>query len=199
GGPARRRPRLSVPVEVRRPFAVAAVAVLLAWSVNSLYAALGPSLAADILGDRNHVVGGLTIFLFYATAGAGQAGLRAWSTRRAMAVGAVLLALGMALVAAALATGSLLAFLGGTLVAGLGSGLCFLSGLTLVNQTAPAHQRSEVVSAYNVVGYVALSLPVIGIGLLTGVIGLLTTTIVFTAAVVVLAAVTLAAAARALG
>jgi MFS family permease len=48
---------------------------------------------------------------------------------------------------------------------GLGQGAGFRGGLAMVNLAAPRDRRAEVVSAYFFVGYVALSLPIVGAGL----------------------------------
>jgi hypothetical protein len=52
-------------------------------------------------------------------------------------------------------------------------------------------RRAETVAAYNVVAYFAISLPVVGVGLLANVFGLKSATVAFAAVLVPLAAVTL--------
>jgi biotin transporter BioY len=63
-----------------------------------------------------------------------------------------------------------------------------------VNDAAPPARRAEVASSFFVVAYVAISLPVVGVGLLAQVMGLRAAGLLFTAAVAALAA---AASARA--
>ena len=99
------------------------------------------------------------------------------------------LAAGMALVGWGLINSTVALFLAGTVLAGAGGGLAFMGSLALLNEVAPPQRRAEVVSAYNVVGYVALSAPVIGVGLIAGVAGLQTATEVFTAAAVAVSVV----------
>src|SRR3954447_5375969 len=63
----RSRPRLtpqrpSIPLAVRRPFLLAALAVISSWSVGGLFLSLGPSLSASLFHTTNHLVTGLGIF-----------------------------------------------------------------------------------------------------------------------------------------
>ena len=104
-----------------------------------------------------------------------------------MTVGTAGVAAGMALVYAGLTSTDVPIFAVGTLIAGAGSGIAFMGSLALVNHVAPPARRAEVVSAWNLVGYVGLSAPVIGVGLLTGVTGLRDATGIFTATVIVMA------------
>src|SRR4051812_9900879 len=56
-GRARLTPqRPAVPPVVRRPFVLAALAVVSSWSIGGLFLALGPQLAAELLGSSNHLV-----------------------------------------------------------------------------------------------------------------------------------------------
>jgi hypothetical protein len=65
-----------------------------------------------------------------------------------------------------------------------------------VNAASPAAQRAEVASSFFVVASVAISLPVIGEGVLAQLVGLRTAGLVFAAAVAALAALVLALLAR---
>ena len=50
------------------------------------------------------------------------------------------------------------------MVAGLGQGLSFRAGLAAINEATPAERRGEVVSSFFVVAYVAISVPVLAVG-----------------------------------
>jgi hypothetical protein len=54
----------------------------------------------------------------------------------------------------------------GGMVSGLGQGLSFRAGLAAVTTAAPPAQRGAVASTFFVVAYVAISLPVVGVGVL---------------------------------
>jgi hypothetical protein len=82
-----------------------------------------------------------------------------------------------------LAVSSLALLVLGGVIAGFGHGLAFRSGLAAVSARSPAEQRGEVASSYLVVMYVAISLPVIGEGILAQATGLRTAGLIFAAAV----------------
>jgi predicted MFS family arabinose efflux permease len=94
------------------------------------------------------------------------------------------LALGVALSSLALLV------LGGV-IAGFGHGLAFRAGLTAVTARAPAEQRGDVASSFFVVMYVAIALPVIGVGILAQAIGLRPAGLIFAGAVAAVAIVVL--------
>jgi cyanate permease len=98
----------------------------------------------------------------------------------------------MVLLGVSLAVSSLALLVAGGVVAGFGQGLSFRAGLAAINDRAPADRRAEVASSFFVVAYVAISIPVIGEGVLAELVGLRTAGLVFVAAVAVLAAVVLA-------
>lgn len=180
------RPR--VPASIRRSFVVAGLVLAVCWSIGSLYAALGSSIQAQLLHVRSHAAAGALLFFFNVLGGVSQIRLRQWSSRRAMGVGVGGLGLGISLVWTSLATTSTALFAAGTVLVGLSGGVAFMGSLTLVNEVAPPRQRAEIISAYNMVGYLALAGPVVAVGFLTGSLGLLAATGIF-AAVVVAAAV----------
>lgn len=179
--------RPSVPRPLLGPFVVAVLALCVAWGIGGLFAALSPSIDRDLLHVDSHAAAGLVLFVFSGIGGLSQLSLRRWPPRRSMTVGTAGVAAGMALVYAGLTSTDVPIFAVGTLIAGAGSGIAFMGSLALVNHVAPPARRAEVVSAWNLVGYVGLSAPVIGVGLLTGVTGLRDATGIFTATVIVMA------------
>ncbi len=75
--------------------------------------------------------------------------------------------------------------------AGAGQGISFSKGLASVLAKVDPHQRAGVTSAFFVVAYVAISVPVIGEGLAAQEWGLTSAGTSFSAAVAVLAALAL--------
>jgi len=84
--------------------------------------------------------------------------------QRAVALGCTILALGMAILVAALQFSSLAGLIVAALVSGIGQGLSFSRGLAAVAERTPAQRLAEVSSTYFVVAYIAISLPVISEG-----------------------------------
>lgn len=181
--------RPSVPSPIRPAFAAASLTLAVSWGVGALYASLSPSIDRQLLHVQSHAAAGAVLFAFYGLGGVAQVLLRRWPSRITMVTGVGGLAAGMALVGWGLINSTVALFLAGTVLAGAGGGLAFMGSLALLNEVAPPQRRAEVVSAYNVVGYVALSAPVIGVGLIAGVAGLQTATEVFTAAAVAVSVV----------
>lgn len=185
--------RPSVPRPIVGPFVLAVLALSVAWGVGGLYAALSPTLDRDLLHVRSNALAGAVLFVFAAIGGIAQICLRRWPSARSIGVGVTGVAAGMALVFWGVSAGVVPTFLIGTLLTGAGSGVGFMGSLALVNEVAPPARRAELVSAWNLVGYLALSVPAIGVGLLSDAVGLRNATGIFTAAVVVLSLVTVVA------
>jgi hypothetical protein len=77
-------------------------------------------------------------------------------------------------------------------VAGLGQGLSFRAGLAAINDASPADRRGEVASSFFVVAYVAISVPVVGVGVVAQLASLRAAGLIFTAIVAALALTVLA-------
>lgn len=186
-----RRP--AVPRAVLTPFVISVLALSVCWGVGALFAALSASIDQNLLHIHNHALVGALLFFFFGAGGLSQLALRRVSARSAMTAGLATVSVGMGLLYAGLAMSSVPAALLGGLLVGAGSGCGFMGSLALANAVAPPRRRAELVSAWNMVGYVALSVPVVGVGLLAGYVGLRTATGLFSAVVVTLAGVTIVA------
>ena len=75
----------------------------------------------------------------------------------------------------------------GSLIGGAGFGVAFLGGLRALSAVIPPQHRAEVMSAFYLVAYAAISLPAILAGALVGPLGLQTTFELFGSVVAVLA------------
>jgi MFS family permease len=179
--------RLAIPAEARAVFVTAATAAFAGFAVTGLFAAVAPSFVADVIGVENHAVAGAVAgSIFLASAVAQLAGRRI-KPATAVAAGCAVLAAGMTILAVALTFSSLPGVIAAALVAGAGQGISFSRGLASIVERVPTAQRGEVSSTYFVVAYVAISLPVVGVGLAAQAWGLRTAGVSFAAAVAVLA------------
>lgn len=190
------RPRLavqppSVPPEVRDVFVRAATAGFAGFAILGLFTAVAPAFLAQIVGVRSHAVAGLVVFAVFAASTVGQAARGTVSEPTALVGGCAAMVGGMAVLAAGLATSSLVLLVAGGVVAGTGQGLSFRAALGSVTVAAPAERRAETSSAFFVVAYVALSLPVVGVGALAQAASLRTAGLVFAAAVAAVASTAL--------
>ncbi|MBA3865282.1 MAG: MFS transporter [Solirubrobacterales bacterium] len=186
-----------VPAEIRAIFVRASLAAFAGFAVLGLFTAVAPAFLTHVIGVSSHAAVGLVVFSVFAASAAGQVSLGKFiAEERAMPFGCMALITGMALLAAGLASSSLTLLEAGGLVAGFGQGLSFRAGLATVNASAPAEQRAEVASSFFVVAYVAISIPVVGVGVLAESAGLRTAGLVFAGVVAAIAATALALLAR---
>jgi MFS family permease len=112
--------------------------------------------------------------------------------RKAMLTGLVLLIVSLVLIEAGVVLPSIVAFLVGTLVAGLGIGMAFMGSLAAVNRAAPPEHRGAMVSAFFVAAYAGLSIPVVAVGVLVQETNFAEGTLILSAAVGLLLVTTLA-------
>jgi MFS family permease len=182
---------------MRATFATSGTASFLAFTVVGLFLALVPTYVATLSGSDNLFLGGAAVALMLLCSALAQ--LLGYGRRaRILELGGLpLLAAGLALLALAGASSSLTLLLAATVIGGTGQGLVFLGGLTAVNQTAPAGRHADVLSNFYVILYLGAGLPVIGVGLLATVAGLLVAVQCFAAVVAVLCLVMLLVLARA--
>lgn len=158
-----RRP--TVPAQMRSAFALAAICVIVSWSVGGVFLGLGGAIARDLVGRSDYLITGLVVAALQAAAGIAQL---VWNLRfgpgdwrRGMTVGMALMVPGLALASLSLEWRSVPWFIAGAFLAGLGMGLLFLIGTTLVAQNAPASSRGQVFAALYLIAYTALGVPAV--------------------------------------
>jgi MFS family permease len=188
----RLRPQMpKIPKEMHSIFTEAALAGIAGFAVLGLFTAVTPDFLGQDLGVTSRAIVGLVVFSAFAASTVGQLALELLPERAAIPAGAGALIVGMASLALGLVVSSLVLLVLGSVIAGLGQGLSFRGGLTQVGEHAPAAQRGEVTSAFFVVMYIAISLPVIGDGLLAQALGLRAAGVTFAALVAALSAAVL--------
>jgi MFS family permease len=197
GRPRLRPQGLHVPPQIRAIFIRSSLAAFAGFAVLGLFTAVAPAFLVQILGVTSHAVVGLVVFSVFAASAAGQLALNTIVPERlALPYGCVLLIVGMGTLALGLADSSLPLLEIGGLLAGFGQGLSFRSGLGAINANSPADKRAEVASSFFVVAYVAISIPVVGVGLLAETAGLRDAGLIFAGVVAALSAIVLALLAR---
>ncbi|MEU1620806.1 MFS transporter [Streptomyces sp. NPDC005722] len=177
-----------VPPQVRAAFVPAGLAAFAGFSMLGLFTAVAPSFLALTLGEDNLAVTGLVVFSVFCASTAGQMLMGRLGVRRALPAGCLALTAGMAVVAASLVVESLPVLVVGALTGGLGQGLSFRAGLTGVSAVAPEEHRGATISAFFVVAYVGISVPVVGVGALTLVLGLRDAGVAFAVYVILVSA-----------
>lgn len=184
--------RLSVPADVRGTFIGASIAGFAGFAVLGLFTALSPRMLSEVLGVQNHALVGLVVFILFAASTLAQIGLRMLAQNAAVNLGCAALVIGLLLMALALWQAWLAPLILGAVIAGAGQGMTFSKGLAAITSQVEPSRRAEVTSTYFVVLYIALALPVIGLGFAVQAYGITAAGITFILAVAALALVALA-------
>jgi MFS family permease len=187
GALASLRPQVHVPPAHRRPFLVALPVLVACWALGGLYASLGPSLLVDVFGMDNHLAGGLLILALNGTGVFGSLALRGSRPDRALMVGALVFAAGVAGTVASLFTGSVTALFAAAVVTGFGFGAAFLGAVATITHGVASGHRAGLLASIFVVGYLAFSLPAIAAGIAVSGIGLERTAEIYGFSVILLA------------
>ena len=160
-------PRIGVPRSIIGAFVAPAVTVFASFALLGFYSALAPSLLQRSLQVESHAIGGAVIFELYAAAVLMMALTQWLGARAAMLSGLALLVPSLAVLVAAFQSHSLSLLLTGAALGGGAAALGYRGSLQVVNQIAPDNRRAEMVSTYLMFCYAGVSLPVVGIGLLS--------------------------------
>jgi MFS family permease len=162
---------LAIPKAGRPEFLAASLAGFAAFALLGLFTALAPSFLGQVLHERNHAVDGAVVFALYASATVTQVLLARFNSRPVVLSGLATFLVSLALIVAGLSAASMVLFVVGTVVGGVGVGAVFLGSLSTANRLAPAAQRGRVLSTFFVFCYIGLAIPVIGVGFASADVG----------------------------
>lgn len=179
--------RLGIPDEVRGVFVPAGIAGFAGTAVLGLFTAAAPSFVQKTLGIDNLAMIGVVVITLFIASALGQASMRFIPERKRLIVGCLILAVGVLVVGGAIGVASLWLMLAGAAISGAGQGITLRSGLGEVVGASPKDRKSEVTSTYFVVIYVAISLPVVGLGVTAALTSLVAAGIAFSVIVAALA------------
>ena len=165
--PRYRPQRLAVPAAARAQFTAALTGDFLVFTVFGVFAGLASAFLSGTLHRSSPLLAGLAVFVSFGVGALTQVTTFTWPLRRLLAMGIPALIVGLAVLVSAawVQPPSLLLFFVGAGLVGVGSGAIYRSTLTVVITTAPADERAGALALFFVVGYVGLSLPVVGAGI----------------------------------
>lgn len=186
GAVASLRPRVAVPTRVRAQILAMTPILIASWALGGLYLSLGPSVADEIFGLSNHLVGGLVVTLLCGVGAATIFALRSWDPPRALIVSSGFLAAGSAITLIGLLTEVALLAALGTVVAGVGFGASARGTFGTVAQIALPEERGGLFAAFYVISYLAFSLPALAAGFANTAVGLRPTALTYSSAVLAL-------------
>ncbi len=180
-------PTLHVPAQARRALWIALPVDIAVWAMGGFYLSLAPSLVRAATGSTSNLIGGALVAVLTVSGALMIYGLRHRAADKVLRLGAMLLALGVALILGAVHTASLPLFFVATLIAGSGFGAGFLGAVRSVVPLAQPHERAGLMSAFYVLSYLAFCIPSLLAGTLTRTFGLIATTDGYGASLIVLA------------
>ncbi len=189
--PRLHRQSLGLPPEVRGVFVPAAIASFAGFAVLGLFTSLAPSIMSQLLGMKNHAVVGSVVFLVFAASLGGQVLQRRLPANGRLPLACGALIVGVAFLGASIATASLAPLIVATLIAGAGQGAIFAASIGAIAQASPIHKRAEVTALLFVVAYLAISVPVVSLGVGVEYLGLRTAGLLFTGLIMLLTATAL--------
>ncbi|MBP0460611.1 MFS transporter [Streptomyces montanisoli] len=184
GAVASLRPRVSMPAHLRADIVPLVPAMIATWALGGMYLSLGPSVAAELLGLRNHLVGGVVVTLLAGTGALAVSLLRSRSGSWLLAPSSAMLGLGTLISLAGVSQHLAWVAAAGTVVAGLGFGASALATFATFARIARPHERSEVFALANVINYLGNSVPAVLGGIAVTALGLRPATDIYALAIV---------------
>jgi MFS family permease len=183
--------RVRVPRESRGRFFLTGGISFAAFSVLGLFSSLAPVFVAGQLHITSRAVAGLVVFIAFAAATVAQVLARVLHVRTQVVLGVALLVIGIAILATVVVTvGPVVVFLVGGIVSGAGAGTLFKAALAIAGALADSTNRGEVLAGIFLIGYVGLTVPVVGIGVATLSVSLSTALVGFAIIIILIALAT---------
>lgn len=183
GARASLRPRMAMPAHLRADIVPLVPAMIATWALAGMYLSLGPSVAAELLGLRSHLVGGVVVTLLAGTAAFAVALLRSRPASSLLAPAAALLGFGTLISLAGVAGSLVWLAAAGTVVAGIGFGASVLATFGTFARIARPHERGAVFALANVINYLGNSVPAVLGGIAVTALGLRSATVIYALAI----------------
>lgn len=161
------RPRFGVPADRRAAFIPPAITAFATFAMMGFYTALLPGLLSHSLHIHAPAIAGAIVFGFFLTGTVAIIVLARLEPIYAMRSGLIVLLASLALLIAAQRLSGLGMLLGATAIGGAAVALGYRGSLQRINAIASEDNKAELVSTYFLFCYGGISLPVIGIGIIT--------------------------------
>ncbi|HEX4792366.1 MAG TPA: MFS transporter [Humisphaera sp.] len=161
------RPRIGVPRDLWMRFLPPAVAAFAVLSVMGFYSALIPTLLSGALQNKNHAVAGAVVAELFVLGTFAVASFPQLGERAGLMISLALLLPSIGALLASEAMHSMWLLIAATVIGGVSTAVGFQYSLEAVNKMAPKEKRSEIISMYMIFCYAGVSLPVVGIGVLS--------------------------------
>ncbi|PZT99081.1 MAG: MFS transporter [Gordonia sp. (in: high G+C Gram-positive bacteria)] len=179
--------RISVPPSVRGIFPQAVVGAVAGFAVCGLFTAVAPNFMTKVLDISSPTITGLVVFVLFAASAATQIVLSNAPVRPSLVAGYISLTVGMAVLIVSLAAASLAGLIVGAVISGASQGLLFSKGIAAIAARVEPERKADATSAYFVVAYLAISVPIIADGFAAQAWTLTTAGVVFAWVIAVMA------------
>lgn len=181
------RPRLGVPADIRAQFISPALTAFAIFSLMGFSTGLTPTVLAQSIHEPGPANGGALVSELFLLGAVTAVAARRVASRTAILWALILLLPTLALLVLAERQHSMAILIADMAFAGISTGLGYRGSLEMINQIAPQDRRAEMVSSYLIACYAGISLPVIGIAVITQVADAFAADLIF-AVVIALAA-----------
>ncbi|AGL13641.1 hypothetical protein L083_0131 [Actinoplanes sp. N902-109] len=189
--PAYRPQRVRVPHHARGRFFLAGGIAFAAFAVLGLFTSLAPVFVAGQLHITSRATAGLVVFVTFTVGALAQIAVRPLDVRVKVTVGAVLLVAGITVLTLVVTqVGALGWFFVGGVLSGAGAGPLFMAALAVAGAMADPANRGEVLAGIFLIGYLGLTVPVVGIGVATLSVSLSAALVGFAAVIIAIALAT---------
>ncbi|MET0429163.1 MAG: MFS transporter [Microvirga sp.] len=167
--PTWRPQRVSVPQHAVGSFVAACIGAAIAFAVFGLFTSLSSTFLATSLGHPSLALAGATTFAVFSAAVVTQTLIKSQDPRPMMSVGIAVTVVGLAglVVSVWLNTPSLVMFLAGGVVTGAGVGALWKGVVIMVGELAPPDRRAEALAGLFLAANLGLTVPSIGLGIMT--------------------------------
>jgi len=151
----------------RSRYVAAVAAGFASFAVFGLFTSVAPAFVAGALHHPSKALAGLVVFAVFGSAAAAQTLSSRMRPTAKLALGLAAQAVGLVALTIGMHVASLPVFLVAGIVTGIGAGVLFKSAVGGVVATAAPAQRGEALAGLFLISYLGLSLPALGLGLVT--------------------------------
>jgi len=155
-----------------RAFVLATISVSVAYAIGAVFLSLGAQMARQLTGTTDLLVVGLLLGISSFAIGLTALFLSRVPAHVAILVGGILSILGLGVMIATAAAGSVALFVAWCIVGGVAYSFAFSGGLGLINRVAPAHHRGATLSLLYLFSYLVQAGVAVGAGALATSLGL---------------------------
>jgi MFS family permease len=191
GALAALKPSLGLPASAAGAMIRLFPLTLAAWALGGFYLSLMPSLVITATGIHSPMMSAAVVSALMLAGGVGSFTLRSVTPPQAVRASALALTGGIVLTLFAIYAGSASGMMLGAIVAGIGFGGSYGSGMRTLLPLVEPHERAGLLSAYFVESYLSFTLPAVAAGLAAPRFGLVPTALAFASILALCAIVTL--------